>query len=201
MCQNIGILSELQKCRVNLTIIFYFSLDVMAQKDIPSQLQLVANETGKAGEIIYIGHSMGTTLIFMYASEYPEETRELIQGFVTLAPVAYLNGVPIIEFAKPLALLVIVSTVKYITLTNYFQKLCFQKMLDVINVRGILYQEKLIHRLFTSFCKNVTPTGCVQLINLFGGKSVQFAPVNFYYKMIRRNCKESILGGFAVVYE
>jgi pimeloyl-ACP methyl ester carboxylesterase len=102
-----------------LTIIFYFSLDVMAQKDIPSQLQLVANETGKAGEIIYIGHSMGTTLIFMYASEYPEETRELIQGFVTLAPVAYLNGVPLIEVVKPLVLLVIVSTVKYITLTIF----------------------------------------------------------------------------------
>ncbi|CAH1378793.1 unnamed protein product [Tenebrio molitor] len=142
---------------VNVPKYWDFNLDVMAQKDIPSQLQLVANETGKAGEIIYIGHSMGTTLIFMYASEYPEETRELIQGFVTLAPVAYLNGVPIIEFAKPLALLVI-------------------KMLDVINVRGILYQEKLIHRLFTSFCKNVSPTGCVELINLFGGKSVQFAP-------------------------
>jgi lysosomal acid lipase/cholesteryl ester hydrolase len=153
----------------------------MAQKDIPSQLKLVANETGKAGEIIYIGHSMGTTLIFMYASEYPEETRELIQGLVALAPVVYLNGVPLIELVKPLASLIIVNNLKYITLTTYFRKLCFQKMLNIINVKGLLYHEVLVHRLFTNFCKNVAPIVCGQLINLIGGKSVQFSPVKFYY--------------------
>jgi pimeloyl-ACP methyl ester carboxylesterase len=127
-----------------LTIIFSFSLDVMAQKDIPSQLQLVANETGKAGEIIYIGHSMGTTLIFMYASEYPEETRELIQGFVTLAPVAYLNGVPLIEVVKPLVLLVIVSTVKYITLTIFSIFFC-------LSLFTVLVYQVPCGRLFSSF--------------------------------------------------
>jgi lysosomal acid lipase/cholesteryl ester hydrolase len=153
----------------------------MAQKDIPSQLNLVANATGKAGEIIYIGHSMGTTLVFMYASEYPEETRELIQGLVALAPVVYLNGVPLIELVKPLTSLIIVNNLKYVTLTKYFQILCFQKMLNIINVKGLLYHEALIHKLFTNFCKNVAPIVCVQLINLIGGKSVQFSPVKFYY--------------------
>jgi lysosomal acid lipase/cholesteryl ester hydrolase len=92
-----------------LTIIWYFSLDTMAQKDIPSQLKLVANETGKAGHIFYIGYSMGATVAFMYASEYPEESQKLIQGLVALAPVVYLNGIPKIELVKPLILSVIVS--------------------------------------------------------------------------------------------
>ncbi|CAH1378794.1 unnamed protein product [Tenebrio molitor] len=142
---------------VNMPEYWNFNLDAMAQKDIPSQLNLVANATGKAGEIIYIGHSMGTTLVFMYASEYPEETRELIQGLVALAPVVYLNGVPLIELVKPLTSLII-------------------KMLNIINVKGLLYHEALIHKLFTNFCKNVAPIVCVQLINLIGGKSVQFSP-------------------------
>jgi lysosomal acid lipase/cholesteryl ester hydrolase len=142
---------------VNMSEYWNFNLDTMAQKDIPSQLKLVANETGKAGHIFYIGYSMGATVAFMYASEYPEESQKLIQGLVALAPVVYLNGIRKIELVKPLILSVI-------------------KFLSVKNVKGLFYHETYIHTYLNRFCKNVAPIGCAQLLNWIFGKSVQFQP-------------------------
>ena len=70
-----------------------YSLDTMASNDIPALLKLVANVTEKESAIIYIGHSRGATLIFMYASEYPAETQKLLKCVVALCPAVYLNAV------------------------------------------------------------------------------------------------------------
>ena len=70
-----------------------YSLDTMASNDIPALLKLVANVTEKESAIIYIGHSRGATLIFMYASEHPAETQKLLKCMVALCPVAYLDAV------------------------------------------------------------------------------------------------------------
>lgn len=48
-----------------------------------------ANETKK---IIYIGHSMGTTLPLMYISENNAEASRLLQGMIALAPVIYFSN-------------------------------------------------------------------------------------------------------------
>ncbi|RZC40820.1 Abhydrolase 1 domain containing protein, partial [Asbolus verrucosus] len=47
--------------------------------DIKAYLEIVGQVTGQAGSIIYVGHSRGTTLMFMYASAYPEEAQKLLR--------------------------------------------------------------------------------------------------------------------------
>jgi hypothetical protein len=50
------------------------------------------------GSIIYVGHSKGSTLIFMYASEYSEESKSLLKGIIALSPIAYLEPRSHIQF-------------------------------------------------------------------------------------------------------
>jgi hypothetical protein len=85
-----------------LTIIWYFSLDTMAQKDIPSQLKLVGLMKQEKLDTFLYWILDGCDCGFHVRLEYPEESQKLIQGLVALAPVVYLNGIPKIELVKPL---------------------------------------------------------------------------------------------------
>lgn len=67
-----------------------FSWHEMGIHDLPASLQYVANTTQKPGEIIYIGHSMGTTMFFVFSSTLPEVAKN-VQIMVALAPVAYMT--------------------------------------------------------------------------------------------------------------
>jgi hypothetical protein len=59
--------------------------------DIRPVLKYIADVTGMGGSIIYAGHSKGNTLMFMYASEYPEEAGSLLKGIFALSPIAYME--------------------------------------------------------------------------------------------------------------
>ncbi|XP_063924460.1 lipase 3-like [Zophobas morio] len=67
------------------------TLDDVASYEVPAILKTIASETNKSGSIIYIGHSRGTVLGFMYASEYPDEAQKYLRGVVALAPAVYLE--------------------------------------------------------------------------------------------------------------
>lgn len=60
--------------------------------DIPAALSHVSNITGKGGDIIYIGHSMGTTMFFIFSSLLPK-TAQLIKVMVGLGPAAYMTHI------------------------------------------------------------------------------------------------------------
>lgn len=62
----------------------------MGTKDLPAVVQFIVNKTNKPGEIIYIGHSMGTTMFFVFASELPNIAKN-IKVMVALAPVTYMT--------------------------------------------------------------------------------------------------------------
>lgn len=59
---------------------------------------LTVNHTGTLGEsasendLIYVGHSMGTTMNFVLLSEKPEYN-EKIRLFIALAPVAFMTHI------------------------------------------------------------------------------------------------------------
>lgn len=55
-------------------------------------LGLVADKSKSNKKTIYIGHSMGTTSIFMLASRFPEKAQSLIGVVIALAPIVYLSG-------------------------------------------------------------------------------------------------------------
>ncbi|CAH1378797.1 hypothetical protein MTP99_002594 [Tenebrio molitor] len=144
-----------EELNVNIPKYWEFNLDTIAQKDIKTQLQLVADQTGRAGDIIYIGHSMGTTLGFMHASENPGKKQGLIKGLIALAPIVYLDGITVLELATPIGIPIL-------------------DILGILQIKGLLYQEELIHRFLTGFCKTVSPGVCFLLINVAFGKTVQF---------------------------
>lgn len=65
---------------------FCFSVDDYSLIDIPSVVDYMANITHKKGRIIYIGHSLGTTTAFMYASALPKHATENLKIIIALAP-------------------------------------------------------------------------------------------------------------------
>lgn len=71
---------------------FVFSFHEMGVKDLPAVLSYIGSTTGKGGEIIYIGHSMGTTMFFVMASELPDVAKS-VKLMVALAPVAYMTHI------------------------------------------------------------------------------------------------------------
>lgn len=72
----------------------------MGTKDLPAALYYVSNITQKYGEIIYIGHSMGTTMFFVFSSILPQAAKN-VKLMIALAPVAYMTHVksPVRYFA------------------------------------------------------------------------------------------------------
>ncbi|XP_044254846.1 lipase 3-like [Tribolium madens] len=80
-----------------------FSWHEMGIYDLPAALYYVSNTTNKPGEIIYVGHSMGTTMFFVLASTKPQVAKN-VKLMVALAPVAYMTHVKSpIRYLSPFA--------------------------------------------------------------------------------------------------
>ncbi|XP_034830993.1 lipase 3-like [Maniola hyperantus] len=69
-----------------------FSWHDVARYDLPAVIDHVAKLKGEEAKITYIGHSMGTTVLFAMLSLRPEYNDRLAAGFA-LAPVAFLSDV------------------------------------------------------------------------------------------------------------
>lgn len=86
-----------------------FSWDEMAKYDLPAMIDYVydlkaeeqgVNETQK--NLLYVGHSMGTTMMFALLASKPE-FNDKIQAMFALAPVAYMTNVKSpLRFLAPL---------------------------------------------------------------------------------------------------
>lgn len=61
----------------------------MGTKDLPAALYHVSNETNRYGEILYVGHSMGTTQFFVFASMLPQVAKN-VKLMTALAPTAFM---------------------------------------------------------------------------------------------------------------
>lgn len=69
-----------------------FSWHEMGYYDLPAVIHHISNITNKPGEILYAGHSMGTTMFFVFAATRPEIAKN-VKLMVALAPVAYMTHV------------------------------------------------------------------------------------------------------------
>ncbi|XP_075973506.1 lipase 3-like [Anticarsia gemmatalis] len=67
-----------------------FSWHDVALYDVPEIIQYILKTKGEGTKITYIGHSMGTTILFAMLSMKPEYNNILTAGFA-LAPVVYLS--------------------------------------------------------------------------------------------------------------
>lgn len=64
----------------------------MGVLDLPIVLSFIGDKTHQTGNITYIGHSMGTTMFFVYASTQPNVTN-MVKKMIGLAPVAFTAAV------------------------------------------------------------------------------------------------------------
>ncbi|XP_049823891.1 gastric triacylglycerol lipase-like [Aethina tumida] len=77
-----------------------FSLHEQATIDIPAIIDTIANVSGQPGKLIYVGHSMGTTISYIYASVNRTHCKNNVKAIISLAPIAKLNKfeVPFMHF-------------------------------------------------------------------------------------------------------
>lgn len=79
-------------------------MDELATIDLPSMLDYVTEKTNARGNILYIGHSLGTTMGMMYASAFPDKAKETVKLFLFMAPAHKLkNMVSPLRGAQPFA--------------------------------------------------------------------------------------------------
>ncbi|CAG9861082.1 unnamed protein product [Phyllotreta striolata] len=110
-----------------------YSVDDIALKDIPAMLQLVSYYSRDRGKIIYIGHSLGTTLGMMFASEYPDFAANSLSLLVMMSPTYKLPNIrtpyrflfpllyPAVDISNALNL---VQSVSRANLRNFTRPLC-----------------------------------------------------------------------------
>ncbi|TNV78929.1 hypothetical protein FGO68_gene5820 [Halteria grandinella] len=74
----------------NKTLFWDFDFEDMGTKDVPAEIDFILESTGQE-KLSYVGHSEGTTQMFIGLSMLPEYYAEKMNLFVALAPVASLN--------------------------------------------------------------------------------------------------------------
>jgi pimeloyl-ACP methyl ester carboxylesterase len=139
-------------------------------------LKYIAHETEMGGSIIYVGHSKGTTLIFMYASEYPEETESLLKGIIALSPIAYMDP----RLPSKLYFTVTPTIGVNSSSSNSTQNVAcmFQKALKAIGVQALFLNWKDRQEFFLVLC-SAMPHVCEFIIYQTSGELLQFMPVNY----------------------
>lgn len=67
-------------------------MDEIALYDLPAIIETIEKATGTKGEILFVGHSLGSTVALMYATEYPEAAKEHIRFFLFMSPAYTLTN-------------------------------------------------------------------------------------------------------------
>lgn len=99
----------------------FFSVDEIALFDVPAMLSVIQQETRQKGNIIYIGHSLGTTMGMIYASERPEEAKNAVKLFIWISPSHKLtNMISPFRFAAPFSPIISVSWLCYVSFNETF---------------------------------------------------------------------------------
>lgn len=67
-------------------------MDEIALYDLPAIIDTIVKETGRKGEILFVGHSLGSTVALMYAAEFPEKAKENVRFFLFMSPAYTLSN-------------------------------------------------------------------------------------------------------------
>lgn len=164
------------------SLLLCFSLDDSSANDLKASLNEVARVTGKKGSIIYVGHSRGSTIAFMFASQFPNDTKELLQGIVALSPIVYLELPSQWKLLLPAAPLIgVIFKSQFFS----YQRSDFQKTLKHLGITSIFYHDKIIHLFLKHFC-SLVPYICKYSSSMTFGQSNNFLPVS------RLSCNSSL---------
>ncbi|RZC35005.1 gastric triacylglycerol lipase, partial [Asbolus verrucosus] len=63
-----------------------FSFHEIGLYDLPATMEYITKKTGNFRKIIYVGHSMGCTVCFIYTSLKKDHAEKYLKGFIALSP-------------------------------------------------------------------------------------------------------------------
>ncbi|CAG9761045.1 unnamed protein product [Ceutorhynchus assimilis] len=69
-----------------------FGIEDIALNDLPASIDYIACQIGEKGNLIYIGHSMGTTVSYIYSTLMRKHAGENLKAIISMAPVAYMTN-------------------------------------------------------------------------------------------------------------
>lgn len=96
-------------------------MDEIALLDLPSMFRRILSYSPVNSKIIFIGHSLGSTVSLMYTAEYPEHSKNVLKMQIFLCPAYTLtNMVSPFKSAAAGGDLVYVSKKKNNLLKYYF---------------------------------------------------------------------------------
>lgn len=78
----------------------------MGLYDIPVFIDMIRSKSKSGEKVIYLGHSMGTTISYIYASMRREHAQQNIKAIISVAPIAFMNIQNIRIAVKPLTSIV-----------------------------------------------------------------------------------------------
>ncbi|VEN47468.1 unnamed protein product [Callosobruchus maculatus] len=127
-----------------------FSFHEMGTRDLPAALYYVTNTTNKPGQVIYVGHSMGTTMFFIFSSLLPQAAKN-VKLMVALAPVAYMTHIRSpIRYLAPFS-----SDIEWIT-----KHLGFNQFLPSNKLLKLLEYDCELFQIDRKICENLIFTLC-----------------------------------------
>ncbi|XP_066145567.1 uncharacterized protein [Euwallacea fornicatus] len=145
------------------------SMDDVALLDLPAMFHTILSHSEPGSQIIYVGHSLGTTFALMYGSEFPEEAKSIIKMFVLLCPAYTLNRM--------------ISPYKWFAPYGNW-------VIDTVRdlrLERVVSEASELSRLMTP-CMESPPLMrlCMQLYNLFYGPNADFGPemVPVYFRQL-----------------
>ncbi|KAJ8978805.1 hypothetical protein NQ317_014275 [Molorchus minor] len=149
---------------VNLTVkdeaYWDHSLDEVANLDIPAIFNTILSHSAPGSKIIFIGHSLGTSISLMYSAEYPEQSKHIMKMMVLLCPAYTLtNMISPFKTAAPSGSLIL-DTVRQLKLER------------------MVSQAGELRRVVVPLCTESPPMMqlCMQMYNLFYGPNTDLGP-------------------------
>lgn len=69
-----------------------FRMDEIALFDLPALFNAILSYSPQDSQIIFIGHSLGTSVALMFSAEYPEYSKSILKLLVFLSPAYTLTN-------------------------------------------------------------------------------------------------------------
>lgn len=91
----------------------------MGKYDLPAMIEKIKSKS-RVKKITYIGHSQGTTQLFVGFAELDKYFNENLNGFIGLGPVAKINNIKS-SFLKAVAEYNVISLFKFLGINEIFQ--------------------------------------------------------------------------------